>query len=55
MEFKDDTEITFDGDSRVDIGTEWNLKLAYYGLTDERVEVDIGTEWNLKEKKPKPH
>ncbi len=35
--------------SRVDIGTEWNLKFYDHSEKKKTDIVDIGTEWNLKD------
>ena len=49
MEFKEATRKRFLRKViRVDIGTEWNLKLTRLPFLSLFHLVDIGTEWNLK-------
>ena len=48
MEFKGDTTDCARKAFCVDIGTEWNLKIAAPIALFPVMLVDIGTEWNLK-------
>ena len=48
MEFKDHCAASTITAEAVDIGTEWNLKMASRDYVEHLEKVDIGTEWNLK-------
>ena len=48
MEFKEQQRLTKHSIPKVDIATEWNLKIAESTVFVSDIAVDIATEWNLK-------